>query len=92
MSGLKGQVILERRDSVAGLDFTLSDLQDCTVFLLGPLAALFMHRLQRCRVCVGPVAGATFMEGEWEWGLCGLKRPAFAGTDCIGTINQGIKK
>ncbi|GAB4823378.1 hypothetical protein N2152v2_010424 [Parachlorella kessleri] len=62
LSGRKGQLILERRDSVAGLDFTLSDLQDCTVFLLGPLAALFLHRLQRCRVCVGPVAGATFME------------------------------
>jgi hypothetical protein len=58
-------VVVEQRGSVAGLDFTLSNLQDCTVFLLGPLAALFIHRLTRCRVYVGPVAGAAFMEGEW---------------------------
>ena len=57
-------MVVEGLDSVSGLDFTLSDLHDCTVVLLGPLAALFIHRLQRCRIYTGPVAGATGLEGE----------------------------
>ena len=51
------------REAAAGLEFTLSDLQDCTVLLLAPLAALFLHGLRRCRVLTGPVAGACFVEG-----------------------------
>lgn len=41
----------------------LSDLRDCSVWLLGGLSALRMMRLARCRVYGGPVAGATFVEG-----------------------------
>lgn len=62
--GLRGQSILLHGGEVAGQDYTLSDLEDCTICLLGPLAALFMHGLRRCHVVAGPVAGATFMEGN----------------------------
>jgi hypothetical protein len=61
--GLRGQVLAPSREEVAGQEFTLSDLEDCTVFLLAPLAALFMHGLRRCRIYSGPVAGACFVEG-----------------------------
>ena len=61
--GLRGQVVAPSREAAAGQEFTLSDLEDCTVFLLAPLAALFMHGLRRCRICTGPVAGACFVEG-----------------------------
>lgn len=63
ISGLRGAVVAPSRAEVAGQEFTLTDLQDCTVFLLAPLAALFLHRLRRCRVYAGPVAGACFVEG-----------------------------
>ena len=55
---------MQPRGALEGRECTLSDLEDCTLFLLAPLAALFMHRLRRCRVVTGPVAGATFMEGR----------------------------
>jgi hypothetical protein len=63
LSGLRGEIIAPSREEAAGRDFTLSDLEDCTVFLPAPLAALFLHRLRRCRVYTGPVAGACFVEG-----------------------------
>ena len=63
LCGLRGQVVAVGREAAAGLEFTLSDLQDCTVLLLAPLAALFLHGLRRCRVLTGPVAGACFVEG-----------------------------
>lgn len=63
MSGLRGAVVAPSREAAAGQEFTLSDLEDCSVYLLAPLAALFLHRLRRCRVYTGPVAGACFVEG-----------------------------
>ncbi|KAL4459071.1 hypothetical protein ABPG75_013936 [Micractinium tetrahymenae] len=63
LSGLRGQVVTFSREEAAGREFTLTDLEDCSVYLLAPLAALFLHRLRRCRVFTGPVAGACFIEG-----------------------------
>lgn len=51
----------------------LLHLQDCEVFLPGPLAALFIHGLQRCQIYTGPVAGAAFIEGEWQVFCCALR-------------------
>lgn len=79
-------MVVEPRESIAGLDVTLSDLRDCTVFLLGPLAALFMHRLQRCQVFAGPVAGAIFMEGgRGACCLCGWQEQAC----CVNGLRPG---
>ena len=65
LSGLRGETIAPSRAEAEGREFTLSDLEDCTVFLPAPLAALFLHGLRRCRVYTGPVAGACFVEGAW---------------------------
>ncbi|KAK3005775.1 hypothetical protein RJ639_017376 [Escallonia herrerae] len=43
-------------------EFTVSDLVDCEVRLLGCLRALFVHRLRNCRVYVGPVFGSVLIE------------------------------
>ena len=72
ISGLRGQVVAPSRQAAAGQEFTLSDLEDCTVFLLAPLAALVLHGLRRCRVYTGPVAGACFVEGACWCGWDGL--------------------
>lgn len=63
LSGLRGEIVAPPREEAEGREFTLSDLEDCTVFLPAPLAALFLHGLRRCRVYTGPVAGACFVEG-----------------------------
>lgn len=70
LSGLRGEIIAPPREEAEGREFTLSDLEDCTVFLPAPLAALFLHGLRRCRVYTGPVAGACFVEG----GCAGLEQ------------------
>ena len=64
LKGLRGQVVVLTRAQLRGRDCTLSDLHDCSVYLLGPLAALFVHGLERCRVCTGPITSAAFLEGE----------------------------
>ncbi|KAL4859053.1 Tubulin-folding cofactor C [Chlorella vulgaris] len=61
--GLKGRVLALSRQDAAGKEVTLSDLEDCVVYLLAPLAALFLAGLRRCKVYTGPVAGACFIEG-----------------------------
>lgn len=70
--------MVEARDSITGLDVTLCDLTDCSIFLPAPLAALFVRRLTRCRLYTGPVAGATFIEGT--------------GTElgCVGCLWRGV--
>lgn len=65
---LSGQTLVLGPDDLGGGDFMLSDLRDCSVWLLGGLSALRMTRLARCRVYTGPVAGATFVEGAYRHG------------------------
>jgi hypothetical protein len=62
--GLKGRVLALSREDAAGKEVTLSDLEDCVIYLLAPLAALFLAGLRRCKVYTGPVAGACFIEGK----------------------------
>ncbi len=64
INSLQGTTVVEACGTSGAQDYTLTDLEDCKIFLLGPLAALFMHRLRNCTVVTGPVAGATFVEGE----------------------------
>jgi tubulin-specific chaperone C len=64
ISGLKGATITEPREGLSGQDCTLADLEDCTVFLPAPIAALFIRNVKRCRVYAGPVGGAAFVEGS----------------------------
>lgn len=65
IADLKGEtVVLTSSDINGDEDVTLCDLQGCTVLLLCPLGALFMHRLVDCVVVTGPVGGATHAEGE----------------------------
>lgn len=63
LQGLRNQVIVMTADQLgAAADFVLLDLEGCTVYLLGQLAALRMLRLRACRVFTGPVTGATFVD------------------------------
>lgn len=44
-------------------EFSLSDLRDCEVRLMGRLRALFMDKLIKCKVYVGAVMGSVLIEG-----------------------------
>ncbi|KZV36611.1 tubulin-folding cofactor C-like [Dorcoceras hygrometricum] len=44
-------------------DFTLSDLRECQVGLMGCLRSLFVDKLINCKVYVGPVTGSVLIEG-----------------------------
>ena len=58
--GARQEVVVRQTE---GLDFELSDLQDCSVHLRGSMGALRIRGLRRCLVYAGPVTGATFVEG-----------------------------
>lgn len=52
------------RSQIQGQDVMLTNLTNCIVCLPAPLAALFVHGLRNCTIVTGPVAGATYIEGE----------------------------
>lgn len=43
-------------------DFTLSDLENCRVYLIGRVRALFFYRIRNCQVFAGPVLGSVLIE------------------------------
>lgn len=57
------EVIVMKREDIADQDINLANLNDCTICLLAPLAALFIHGLRNCTLITGPVAGAMYIEG-----------------------------
>ena len=58
--GARQEVLVRQTE---GLDFELSDLQNCSVHLQGCMGALRIRGLRRCLVYAGPITGATFLEG-----------------------------
>lgn len=44
-------------------DIVLSDLEDCTVRLLGPASTLHMDRLINCTILSAPIATSIFIDG-----------------------------
>lgn len=67
LRGLRAQKVVKRAAELAGGDFTLADLEDCTVLLLGRLPALRILRATRCCIVAGPVDGAAYLEGVHTW-------------------------
>lgn len=61
LMGKSGQTFVFGSDLV-GKDFVMMDLDDCVVHLRATLPALRMYRLKNCRVCTGPVVGATYVD------------------------------
>jgi len=60
LSGLEGQTIV--RSDTKGGDWTLYQLVNCTVYLCGPVKALFVHSLHNCKVHCGPVSASCLIE------------------------------
>ena len=67
LRGLRQQKVVRRAAELAGGDFTLADLEDCTVLLLGRLPALRILQATRCCIVAGPVDGAAYLEGMHGW-------------------------
>ena len=84
LRGLRQQKLVRRAAELAGGDFTLADLEDCTVLLLGRLPALRILQARRCCIVAGPVDGAAYLEGVHTWLMllhakgCALLCPAEA--------------
>ena len=67
LRGLRQQKVVRRAAELAAGDFTLADLEDCTVLLLGRLPALRTLQATRCCIVAGPVDGAAYLEGMHGW-------------------------
>jgi len=83
--GLRDAVIVRTAAQLAGGAFAADDLQRCTLWLLGPMAALRLARLRNCRVLGGPVAGATFADGALTAKASARPEPAGCRAAC-GTL------
>lgn len=63
LRGLRQQKLVKRATELEGGDFTLADLQGCTVLLLGRVSALRLRGARGCFIVAGPVDGAVYLEG-----------------------------
>lgn len=57
--GKKGEIVVEQ---VREGEFTLSHLEDCSIYIVGMLRALYIDHVKSCRVFSGPVTGAVHIE------------------------------
>lgn len=60
--GLRGQIVVLGPQELDGKDYTIVDLEECEVYLLGSMTALRLHKLVCCKVYSGPVRGSCFLE------------------------------
>ncbi|KAJ4796537.1 Tubulin-folding cofactor C [Rhynchospora pubera] len=51
-----------RQCDVGQGEFTLSDLENCRVYLKGTVRALFFYKIRNCQVFTGPVLGSVLIE------------------------------
>lgn len=58
----EGEVLIKDFKASGEGEFTISDLRSCEVRLVGPVRALFVHRLRNCRVYAGPVSSSILIE------------------------------
>mmetsp|Transcript_37368 Transcript_37368/g.62898 ORF Transcript_37368/g.62898 Transcript_37368/m.62898 type:complete len:440 (+) Transcript_37368:188-1507(+) len=67
LRGRQGETVIITAAELGGGDggdaeYMLEDLKDTTVWLCGPMRALFIHRVQNCHIYTGPVRGAMLIE------------------------------
>ena len=64
INGARSSTIVKTADELSGADLVLSDLRHCTIHLRGRTGALRIQNVKDCLIYAGPVAGATFVNGE----------------------------
>lgn len=60
LSGIEGRTIV--KFDTQGGEWTLYQLVNCSVYLCGPVKALFIHSLHNCKVYCGPVSASCLIE------------------------------
>lgn len=61
INGARCSTIVKTAEDLAGADYTLTNLRQCTIHLRGKMGALRIQNVQECLIYAGPVAGATFV-------------------------------
>lgn len=64
LKGLKGEKMKVTGSSLGSNEYSLVELKECTVFLVGQISALHIRNLEDCVIVAGPVAGSILIEGE----------------------------
>uniref|UniRef100_A0A7N0T6I6 C-CAP/cofactor C-like domain-containing protein n=1 Tax=Kalanchoe fedtschenkoi TaxID=63787 RepID=A0A7N0T6I6_KALFE len=57
-----GEVLVKDFKGLEVGEFTISDLEECEVRLIGRVRAIYVHRLRNCKVYAGPVLGSILIE------------------------------
>lgn len=68
ISDLRATNVLVKGEELTEMDdVTINDLQECCIYILGPISALYVHQVQKCTIVTGPVVGACYIEGTPLW-------------------------
>ena len=55
-------IVCDAADMAGACDFSLSQLEDCTVYLLGTCSTLHVSHVRRCRICCVPVSSSILVD------------------------------
>jgi len=55
-------IVCDAEDVAGTCDYSLSQLEDCTVYLLGTCSTLHVSHVRRCRICCVPVSSSILVD------------------------------
>ena len=57
-----GEVLCKTTGEIAAHDYAVTDVSDCTIYLLDVVGTLYIKRVKNCRIVCGPIRGSVHVD------------------------------
>jgi cell division septation protein DedD len=59
---LSGETLCKTAGEIAAHDYAITDVSDCTIYLMDVIGALYIKRVKNCRIVCGPTRGSVHLD------------------------------
>lgn len=59
---LSGETLCKADGDIAAHDYAITDVSDCTIYLMDVIGALYIKRVKNCRIVCGPTRGSAHLD------------------------------
>ena len=59
---LSGETLCKTAGDIAAHDYAITDVSDCTIYLMDVIGALYIKRVKNCRIVCGPTRGSVHLD------------------------------